>query len=146
MISWIIPAIGHVGVCDSSGAVFDFQGDGIIGRGKMLFGSPRQRWRLDIGPAIMDDAIEQITMEFEHRCYSFFCSNCHFYAAAVLEKAGVPPPCCCSNWRTGATTKIIWSLILHGRSLGCCDFLIIWIPFLIVVGIIVGLVMLLKGK
>jgi hypothetical protein len=145
LISWLVPAIGHVGVTDSSGMVYDFQGDGMIGRGKMLFGEPRQQWRLDVSPRIMDQAIEGITEEFSRRSYSFFCSNCHFYAASVLEKAGVKPPCCCGNWRTGATAKIIWSLILHGRSNSACDFFLIWIPFLVLVGIIVILVLLSRG-
>jgi hypothetical protein len=106
----------------------------------MLFGDPKQKWPLPIAPARLDEAIGQVTTEFEREPYNFFCSNCHFYVASCLERAGVAPPCCCSDWRTGATAKIISLLILKGRSLSVCDFVTIWLPFLILVGIIIWLV------
>jgi hypothetical protein len=140
LISWAIPAIGHVGICDSTGNLLDFQGPYTVGRNAMLFGNPRQKWDLPIPPDTLDQAIAEVTREFGEVDYNFFCSNCHFYVASCLERAGTPLPCCCSDWRTGATVKIIWSLILKGRSISPCDFLLIWVPFLVVVGVIVLLV------
>jgi hypothetical protein len=144
IISWACPAIGHVGICDSRGTLYDFQGDGHVGRDCMLFGDPKQKWPLPIAPGRLDEAIAQVTTEFAREPYSFFCSNCHFYVASCLERAGVPPPCCCSDWRTGATAKIISSLILRGRSLSVCDFVTIWLPFLILAGIIIVIVWLVR--
>jgi hypothetical protein len=140
LISWVIPAIGHVGICNSSGTLFDFQGDGMIGRDNMLFGEPMQKWRVPIEPAILDRAVDDVSSEFRHVGYSFFCSNCHFFVASCLQQAGLPGPCCGSDWRTGATVKIIYSLILKGRSISACKFVAIWVPFLIIVGLIVLLV------
>lgn len=40
-ITWLIPVIGHLGICDSRGVASDFQGPYFVGdNGKMLFGAP----------------------------------------------------------------------------------------------------------
>jgi hypothetical protein len=145
MLSWIAPAIGHVGIVNSHGTVFDFQGDHYIGRNNMLFGEPKEKWRVPIDAATLDHAIDVVEDEFHQVNYSFLCSNCHFFVASCLEQAGVHPPCCCSDWRTGATAKIAFRLVLSGRSISVCDFVTVWLPFVILVGIIV-LIALLMGN
>lgn len=145
LLSWVCPAIGHVGICDSRGVVRDFQGDRTVGKGQMLFGDPRQKWKLQISPEALDQAIEETTREFGHRHYDIICSNCHFYVASVLDNARIKGPCCFQKWNGGATAKIIMGLIAHARSLSVCDFVVIWIPFIIIVGIILLCVLLAKG-
>jgi len=39
-ITWLLPFIGHTGICDSEGVIWDFAGPYTIGREKMAFGSP----------------------------------------------------------------------------------------------------------
>jgi hypothetical protein len=136
IFSWVLPWIGHVGISDSLGTVHDFQGDFTIGRGQMLFGDPKQKWVVPIDRAVLDEAILDTATEFRRVPYSFFCSNCHFFVASCLQRAGLPTPCGCSDWRRGATAKIIWSIALHGRSISVCDFITIWIPPVIFVGLI----------
>lgn len=38
LITWIIPVIGHVGICDSEGVIHDFQASYSIGRNDLAFG------------------------------------------------------------------------------------------------------------
>lgn len=38
IISWIIPIIGHVGICDSEGVIHDFQGSCYVARNDFAFG------------------------------------------------------------------------------------------------------------
>ena len=136
ILSWICPAIGHVGICDSDGIVYDFQGDFTVGRNCMIFGQPLQRWKVPCDREVLDDAIREVRDEFRHVHYSFVCSNCHFYVASVLEHANVRPIGCFRDWKTGATAKIIMGLIAHGRSRSACSFAVIWIPVVLFYGII----------
>lgn len=136
ILSWICPAIGHVGICDSDGIVYDFQGDCTVGRNCMIFGQPLQRWKVPCDRDILDTAIEEVRSDFGSVNYSFLCSNCHFFVASVLDRANVRPLACFKDWQTGATLKIILGLIAHGRSRSACSFAMIWIPFVLVFGII----------
>lgn len=138
VLSQICPALGHVGICDSNGVVYDFQGTGHVGRGKMLFADPKEKWELDIDAEVLDNALAETANEFRNQTYDMCCSNCHFFVAKVLENAGYQQPCCfCGKWSTCATAKVAVQLVIHGRYLGCCPFLSTYIPFLIVYGIIV---------
>lgn len=146
LLSWICPGIGHVGIVDSHGVVYDFQGPRTVGRGHMLFGKPSQCWKLDADPLALDEAIKQAEEEFHHRNYSLICSNCHLFAAYALEKINYPVPCgCCGRWTSGATAKIIHGLTLHGRYISFWRQACPWLGFLIFWGIIVIIILLAKG-
>ena len=47
MITWLCPVIGHMGICDSRGYIWDFQGPYSIGRDDMAFGRPTRYIQLD---------------------------------------------------------------------------------------------------
>ena len=132
LLSWICPSLGHIGVTDSHGITYDFEGPYYIGKGKMIFGDPRRKWPINVDPAIWDDAIHSTSRFFEHVNYNLLCSNCHYFAAAVLDKVDYPPIIpFTGKWTSGATVKIAYGMTLHGRSLSIIDSLIIWIPFLV---------------
>jgi hypothetical protein len=138
VLSWLCPAIGHVGVTDSRGVTYDFQGPYTIGRGKMIFGNPRQCWHVVVDDELWDKAITDVSQEFGNINYNLLCSNCHYFAASVLDRIGygiIPP--FCGSWANGATVKIIWGLILHGKSRSIMDVIIIWLPFLLFVTFLV---------
>ena len=46
-ITWLLPFIGHLGICDSRGAVFDFAGTYTIGVDEMAFSAPTRYVVLD---------------------------------------------------------------------------------------------------
>lgn len=106
----------------------------------MIFGDPRQKWKIPIDPVRWDSAIADVTAEFSNVNYNLLCSNCHFFAASVLDRVGyeVITPFS-GKWVNGATVKIIWGLICHGRSLSIKDVVIIWLPFLILVCLVIRL-------
>jgi hypothetical protein len=131
VLSWLCPAIGHVGVTDSRGVTYDFEGPFTIGRGRMIFGDPRQRWPIAVDDRLWDKAISEVSEEFASVNYSLLCSNCHFFAASVLDRVGYRAVAPFSGqWANGATVKIIWGLMLHGRTLTARDAVVIWLPFL----------------
>lgn len=132
LLSWLCPAIGHVGVTDSHGTTYDFEGPYYIGKGQMIFGNPRQKWKIHIDPKIWDEAVNEVSHQFEEINYNLLCSNCHYFAAAVLDYIGYPTiPPFNGKWVNGATIQIILGLIKHGRSLSVWDIIVIWLPFLI---------------
>lgn len=136
-LSWVCPALGHVGVTDSSGCTYDFEGPYTIGRGQMIFGNPMQKWKINIDDETWDSAIEEVSRQFQHVNYDLICSNCHYFAAAVLDKAGVEPLFPFSGrWVNGATVKIIHGLVLHGRTISGRYLLAIWAPFVAILFVV----------
>ena len=53
-ITWLLPFIGHMGICDSRGAVYDFAGPYTIGVDEMAFAAPTRYLVLDPAAAAPD--------------------------------------------------------------------------------------------
>jgi hypothetical protein len=149
LLSWLFPFIGHVGICDSNGVVYDFQGPYHVGKGKLLFGDPLEKWEVGIDSETLDRSIKEASEEFKNRIFSILCSNCHFYVATVLKNANYKQrTCCCSlfnNWTTCATIKIAFSLLIHGRSIKCSSKMCVYAGALITWGIIIVIILMVKG-
>ena len=47
-ISWIIPCIGHTGICGTDGVIYDFAGPFTIGEDEFAFGTTHKYVRLNI--------------------------------------------------------------------------------------------------
>lgn len=47
LITWILPFVGHMGICDSKGIIHDFAGPYYIGEDCLAFGNPAKYWRID---------------------------------------------------------------------------------------------------
>lgn len=47
-ITWILPFIGHMGICDSRGVASDFRGPYYVGDdGRMAFGAPTRALKMN---------------------------------------------------------------------------------------------------
>jgi len=137
VLSWVCPGLGHVGVTDSRGVTHDFQGTGLIGRGAMIFGAPRQVWRVPVEDSVWDDAIAEASEEFKHVNFNLTCSHCHYFAASVLDRAGVSPlrPLH-GRWVAGATAKVAHAPAHRGRLLSAWDAAVVWGPFLAILALV----------
>jgi hypothetical protein len=40
VLSWLVPFLGHLGLCSSSGLTYDFAGPFTVNEGQLLFGKP----------------------------------------------------------------------------------------------------------
>ena len=76
LISWIIPIIGHTGICGSDGKIYDFAGSYYISEDNMAFGNPYKYVELnpDMSEQIeWDDCIakcnERFTNEEHNICW-----------------------------------------------------------------------------
>ena len=78
-LTWCFPMVGHMGICDSRGYIWDFAGPYTIGRDNMAFGNPTRYIKLD--PALMKNR-PSLIIRISHICkrhvfdqISFFLSN-----------------------------------------------------------------------
>ena len=108
MITWLCPIIGHMGICDSRGFIWDFQGPYSIGRDDMAFGRPTRYIQLDPrlarkflkaagggGDAIAsdeeiqaswDESVYHSNCHYSKRMHNICCQNCHHHAARAMNK------------------------------------------------------------
>ena len=87
-ITWILPFIGHTGICDSRGVIHDFAGPYSIGIGRMAFGSPTRYLRLDASQCNemeWDTAVREGCEIYSHRMHNICFDNCHSHVAKCLN-------------------------------------------------------------
>lgn len=96
-ITFLLPFIGHTGIADSRGAVFDFAGPYTIGVDDLAFGRPYRVVQLD--PALItrrgagqsaveawDAAVDASCDEYCGRMHNICCDNCHSHVARALNE------------------------------------------------------------
>ncbi|KAG2438399.1 hypothetical protein HYH02_010854 [Chlamydomonas schloesseri] len=91
VISWLMPFIGHLGVCASSGLTYDFAGPYTVNEDDLLFGRPVRYITLNPRAA--------------RKCAGAT-------GAAAGDGAGGPSPCCNGGGSDGGG---------KGSARGCCD-------------------------
>lgn len=107
-ITWILPFVGHMGICDSRGICLDFTG--AIGVDDLAFGSPTRYITLDtskihadlsqicendqidremdddLDTNLWDAAVMKASSMFENRLHLMICGNdCHSHVAVALN-------------------------------------------------------------
>ena len=88
-ITWVLPCIGHAGICTSEGVIHDFAGPYYVSVDNMAFGNPTKYIFLDLDSKELenyDDAIEGGKDDYMEQMYSFCCNNCHSFIARCLNK------------------------------------------------------------
>jgi transmembrane protein 222 len=89
-ITWLIPFIGHTGICDSSGIASDFRGPYYVGDdGRMAFGPPTRFLKIDLEGVCTaeqwDAAIQEANQVYRGRMHNICCDNCHSHVAYALN-------------------------------------------------------------
>lgn len=91
-LSLLFPMIGHFGITNSEGMIYDFGGDFYVNRSTThtIFGPPTLYSQLSDAPwstindEEWDGAISMITAKYQEKQYNFLGNNCHHFVAAVL--------------------------------------------------------------
>lgn len=107
LISWLVPFIGHIGICREDGVILDFAGPYFVSVDQFTFGAVTRYIQLsrensslssnftdlsksdapDTGNIVSwDDALRKSTHDFQHRSYSLFTCNCHCFVANCLNR------------------------------------------------------------
>lgn len=88
VITWFLPFIGHTGICDSDGVIWDFAGPYTIGREHMAFGTPTRYIQLDptLARAMSwNDGVREANKVYSKRMHNICCDNCHSHVANALN-------------------------------------------------------------
>ena len=88
-ISWLLPCIGHTGICESNGIIHDFSGPYYVSIDDMAFGNPTKFVILNLSQKEFfeyDKAVEAATKKYNKMEYNFFTNNCHSFVANALNK------------------------------------------------------------
>ncbi|KAM7520129.1 hypothetical protein LguiB_019091 [Lonicera macranthoides] len=151
VISWLIPFIGHIGICREDGVILDFAGPNFVCVDNFAFGAvaryiqiskekccispnPAATYRSDNGYEqneperdlmTWDGALRKSTMEFQHRSYNLLTCNCHSFVANNLNRLGFQA----SGWNVVNVAALI---LLKGRWVSKAAMVRSYLPFVIV--------------
>ena len=132
-ITWFLPFIGHTGICDSDGIIWDFAGPYTIGRGNMAFGAPTRYIPLD--PTLCkllswNEGVAEANTVYSKRMHNIFCDNCHSHVANALNHMGYGS----LKANFGMVSIGVW-VFFFGRFTSVGDFIKTYLPFAILCGI-----------
>ena len=88
-VSWFMPSIGHVGICNSQGIIHDFAGPHYVSIDDMAFGNPTKFVILELSQKEFneyDKAVELGRQYYNKLDYNFCTNNCHSFVANVLNR------------------------------------------------------------
>ncbi|KAK5647589.1 hypothetical protein RI129_002481 [Pyrocoelia pectoralis] len=137
-LTWLFPVIGHMGVALSSGVIRDFAGPYYVSEDNMAFGNPTKYWQLKHSNATggvsgWDRAITEASDIYKERMHNLFCDNCHSHVATALNIMQYKKS---SNWNM---IKLAFLMLFFGKYVSFVGFLKTWLPFLIILTIILAL-------
>ena len=134
--TWVFPSIGHAGICNSKGIIYDFAGPYCVSVDNMAFGKPTKYVLLDLNGREFDEydkAIEEGMKDYNNKNYSFCFNNCHSYIAACLNKLKYKE-------KTKYTMiHVWWMLCLKGKYISLNKFIQTYLGFIVVVILSLGL-------
>ncbi|XP_062102493.1 protein RTE1-HOMOLOG isoform X2 [Humulus lupulus] len=149
VISWLIPFIGHIGICREDGVILDFAGPNFVSVDNFAFGAvarylpiskekchafshpmfeDQQHDEPESEILTWDEAIRKSTQEFQHRSYSLFTCNCHSFVANSLNRLRFST----GGWNVVNLAALIF---LKGKWVSKASMVKSFLPFLVVVGL-----------
>jgi len=154
-LTWLIPIVGHLGVVTSDGIVNDFAGPYFIHKHKTrtAFGPIAKYYKIDPTHDIRvdkneghneqiekwDESIECSSLAYEGMVHMLLWNNCHSHVGMALNKLhfrGV------THWNT---LFLICFMCLFSRYVSWRRMFFTWLPFLIMVSIILLISLLVHG-
>eukprot|EP00658_Telonema_sp_P-2_P037205 TRINITY_DN26781_c0_g1_i1.p1 TRINITY_DN26781_c0_g1~~TRINITY_DN26781_c0_g1_i1.p1 ORF type:complete len:163 (-),score=16.19 TRINITY_DN26781_c0_g1_i1:91-579(-) len=98
-ITCCCPCVGHMGICDSNGVIYDFAGPYRIGKNQLAFGDATRVLQLDPSRVTdldgaethmeaYDNGLVHANSVYAKRMHRLCCDNCHSHVAMALEKMG----------------------------------------------------------
>lgn len=89
LITWLFPIIGHTGITDSEGKIYDFGGSYYVAIDNFTFGNPTKYLTLDPvkagGADQWDEAIMKGADKYRNISHNIVSDNCHDHVADTLN-------------------------------------------------------------
>ncbi|KAI3639344.1 hypothetical protein MIR68_002874 [Amoeboaphelidium protococcarum] len=140
-LTWIFPFIGHVGIVDSSGGIHDFQGPYYVnqGRERMAFGDPVRYLELhrEVSDTEWDAAIQEADQVYCGRMHNLLCDNCHSHVCNALNRLNAIERSTSNRWNM---VKLAALIFFFGRYAGWQGVIKTWLPFIVIISIIIILI------
>ncbi|KAL6264655.1 hypothetical protein P5V15_004755 [Pogonomyrmex californicus] len=138
ILTYILPFIGHMGIATSAGVIRDFAGHYYVSEDNMAFGKPTKYWQLDYTKAKggihgWDAGVAEASEIYKTKMHNLCCDNCHSHVATALNLMSYNN---LNNWNM---VKLAFLMLLHGKYVSTSGFLKTWLPFFILVTIILTL-------
>ncbi|KAG7390053.1 hypothetical protein PHYPSEUDO_009015 [Phytophthora pseudosyringae] len=131
--TWFLPFIGHMGLADSKGVIFDFAGPYSVGRDEFAFGAPTRYLQCSVAPEDVDkwdEAVAAGCKIYEKRMHNLCCDNCHSHVAVCLEHAHYA-----GRKRWNMVQLCFW-MFFRGKYVSVAGFVKSWLPFAFVLTLI----------
>ncbi|KAI3381199.1 hypothetical protein SNEBB_008625 [Seison nebaliae] len=147
-ISWLFPIIGHTGISFTNGIITDFAGPYVVSEDNMAFGRPLKYVQLDVNRvqshrldksleeriSYYDSAVTEAASIYRRRVHNICCDNCHSHCAHALDLMEYDGK---SSW---TMFHIALMLLLHGKYRNKKSIIKTWLPFILIVGLIIIIV------
>lgn len=135
IITYLVPFIGHMGICTSTGVIRDFAGPYHVSEDNMAFGKPIKYWQLHYtkakgGVQGWDLAVTEASEIYKTRMHNLCWDNCHSHVATALNLMAYDNS---TNWNM---VKLAALMIIKGKYISFYAFLKSWLPFFIIVTIV----------
>ncbi|KAH9252939.1 hypothetical protein BASA81_009095 [Batrachochytrium salamandrivorans] len=89
VLTWILPFVGHMGIGNSQGVIYDFAGPYYIGEGELAFGKTTRY--IQLSPKSLQEwdlALAESNACYARKTHQICFQNCHSHCATVLDKIG----------------------------------------------------------
>ena len=129
-ITWLLPFIGHTGICTEDGIINDFAGPYTIGKNRMAFGSPTRYLMLDPSEARdmdWDTGVGNGNAVYCQRMHNICLDNCHSHVAYCLNEMGY------KNYKGYNMFSIGIMMFFSGSFVSFAGFVRTYLPFTIFV-------------
>ena len=142
ILTWLLPFVGHVGICLSSGIILDFAGPYYVAMDAMSFGNPAKYLMLDpdlarfpendlsmsgaASSADWDKALQACTSLYQLKPYSLLSQNCHHFVGSFLSQVHYSH----EEW---SVVKIATHIFLKGHFVGMKGLARTWLPHICLV-------------
>ena len=151
VITWLLPFVGHIGICLSSGIILDFAGAYYVAMDSLSFGAPTKYWMLNPDLASFpedessnsvssgstsanwDRGLQACTSLYQLKPYSLLSQNCHSFVCHFLNQVKYDK----KEWRM---VDLAAAMFLKGQFVGAAGFAKTWLPHvcLVVLGLVFG--------
>ncbi|CAH8320295.1 unnamed protein product [Eruca vesicaria subsp. sativa] len=149
-ITWLVPFIGHVGICREDGVILDFAGPNFVCVDNFAFGAVSRYIQInkakesslssnscmfnEEGDATnekeptWDDALRKGTQEYQHYSYNILTCNCHSFVANNLNRLAIRS----GGWNVVNLAALVF---LKGRWVSKTAMVKAFLPTVVIYGI-----------
>ena len=145
MITQLIPCIGHTGIGDSKGVIYDFAGPYYVSKDDLAFGETHKYVVLELDGVTEEaynEAISEANRIYKRRMHNICCDNCHSHVARVLNTLKY------KGKSSYTMIHVWWMCLMQGTYVECKHIFYTYVGWLLaaVIGLLCWLLPMLNGN